>query len=45
MIGEFNAGNNYADKYEAECDQLTTAGLRADQGSGLNQLFNARGWA
>lgn len=45
MTGEFNAGNNYAVKYEAECDQLNTAGLRTDQGGGLNQRFHARGWA
>lgn len=45
MQGEFNAGNNYAAKYEAECDQLNTAGLRVDQGGGLNQRFHARGWA
>ena len=45
MTGEFNAGNNYAVNYEAGCDQLNTAGLRTDQGGGLNQRFNARGWA
>ena len=45
MTGEFNAGNNYAVKYVAECNQLTLAGLRVDQGGGLNQRFNGRGWA
>jgi hypothetical protein len=44
MTGEFNAGNNYAVKYEAECEQLNTVGLRPDRGGGVNQRFNARGW-
>ena len=45
MTGEFNAGNNYAMKYEGECAQLETAGLRTDQGGGVNQRFHRRGWA
>ena len=44
MTGEFNSGNNYAVKYEAECDQLNTAGLRPQRGRGLNQQFHTRGW-
>lgn len=33
MTNEFNAGNNYAAKYERECQLLESNGLEIDQGS------------
>jgi hypothetical protein len=44
MTNEFNAGNNYAAKYEMECQRLETAGLAIDQGSSGSKLRD-RGFA
>lgn len=43
MREEFNASNNFAAKYEAECQQLETAGLQVDQGS-QNTRLERGGW-
>jgi hypothetical protein len=43
MGAEFNAGNNYAAKYEAACQQLEVHNLRVDQGS-QNTRFQRGGW-
>jgi hypothetical protein len=39
----FHAGNNYAAKYEQECQRLSTDGLTVDQGS-QNTGINRNGW-
>lgn len=44
IVGEFNPGNNYAMKYEAECMKLTEMGLQIDQGGGYGGRFHARGF-
>jgi len=43
MTNEFNAGNNYAAKYEAACKDLETFNLRVDQGS-QNTRLESNGW-
>jgi hypothetical protein len=43
MTGEFNAGNNYAAKYERSCMQIEVANLMVDQGS-QNDRLSQRGW-
>ena len=43
MTNEFNAGNNYAAKYEKACQQLEQLGLRIDQGS-QNTRLQRNGW-
>lgn len=43
MDGGFNAGNNYAMKYEAACQQLELLNLRVDQGSQSSRL-ERNGW-
>lgn len=43
MSGEFNAGNNYAAKYEAECQQLEFDNLEVDRGS-QNTRAMRNGW-
>jgi hypothetical protein len=40
MTNEFNAGNNYAAKYEASCQRLEIENLRVDQGSQGNRLHS-----
>ena len=40
MTNEFNAGNNYAAKFEMECQFLEGAGLEVDQGSSGAKLRN-----
>ena len=44
MTNEFNAGNNYAVKFEQECQRLESEGLEVDQGSGNDRLERG-GWA
>lgn len=44
MTGEYNPGNNYAMKYEAECAKLVELGLQTDQGSGSRDRFIGRGF-
>lgn len=43
MTGEFNAGNNYAAKFEMACKQLEIANPGVDQGSG-NYKLEGRGF-
>lgn len=43
VTNEFNAGNNYAAKYEAACRQLEVSNLQIDQGSQYSRLSN-KGW-
>lgn len=43
MANEFNAGNNYAAKYERACEQLEQINLRVDQGSQHNRIERG-GW-
>ena len=43
MNNEFHAGNSYAAKYEAACQQLETQNLRVDQGA-QNTRLNRAGW-
>lgn len=43
MVNEFNAGNNYAAKYEMACQQIEQANLRVDQGSQVDRLTR-NGW-
>lgn len=43
MTGEFNAGNNYNAKYEAECQGLEAAGLQVERGIN-NFKLNWSGW-
>lgn len=43
MTNEFNAGNNYAAKYEMACQQLEQVNLRVDQGSQVSRL-KQNGW-
>ena len=43
MTGEFNAGNNYAAKYEMSCQALEGQGLQIDQGQTNTRLFR-NGW-
>jgi hypothetical protein len=38
MTGEFNSGNNWYAKYEAECRDLETQGLQVDRGIDNNRL-------
>lgn len=43
VTNEFNAGNNYAAKYEAACRRLEASNLQIDQGSQYSRLSN-KGW-
>ena len=43
MTNEFNAGNNYYAKYEAECQELEAKGLQVDRGIDNNRL-QRNGW-
>jgi len=43
MREEFNASNNFAAKYEAECVQLETSGMQVDQGA-QNTRMERGGW-
>ena len=43
MTNEFNAGNNYAAKYEQSCQQLEILNLQVDQGSQSTALTR-NGW-
>lgn len=43
MTNEFNAGNNYAAKYEAACQQLEQQNLRVDQGAQYDRIRRG-GW-
>lgn len=43
MVNEFNAGNNYAAKYEAACKQLEISNVLVDQGSN-NTKAERNGW-
>ena len=43
MVNEFNAGNNYAAKYEHSCQLLEALNLKVDQGSQADKLHD-RGW-
>lgn len=43
MSGEFNAGNNYAAKYEKACQELEMVNLRVDQGQQSDRLVR-NGW-
>ena len=43
MVNEFNAGNNYAAKYEMACQQLASKGLQVDTESGNSRLGRG-GW-
>jgi hypothetical protein len=45
MTGEFNPGNNYAMKYEAECQALVAQNLQVDRSDSGTHLFRQRGWA
>ena len=38
LVNEFNAGNNYAAKYEMACQALETSNLRVDQGADFDKL-------
>lgn len=43
FVSEFHEGNNYAAKYEAECQRLETLGLRLDNSNESNR-FSRGGW-
>lgn len=43
MVNEFNAGNNYAKKYEMACQALEIQNLQVDQGAQSNRL-DQNGW-
>lgn len=43
MVNEFNAGNNYAAKYEKACQDLETMNLRVDQGAQHDRI-RRNGW-
>jgi hypothetical protein len=43
MTNEFNAGNNWAAKYEYECQRLENENLQTDQG-GSNTRLARNGW-
>jgi len=43
MVNEFNAGNNYAAKYEMACKQLEISNLQIDEGAGNTRLARG-GW-
>ena len=43
MVNEFNAGNTWFAKYEAECQRLTTENLQVDQGD-TNYRLVRNGW-
>lgn len=43
MVNEFNAGNNWAAKYEIECKRLESEGLEIDQDSQNERLYR-NGW-
>lgn len=43
LVNEFNAGNNWASKYELECQQLELQNLEIDQGS-TNDRLSKGGW-
>lgn len=42
--GEFHDGNNYATKYEAECQRLELGGYRGDEAAATNTHFCRGGW-
>lgn len=44
VTNEFNAGNNYNAKYEAECKKLENENLEVNQGGGDNERFRRRGF-
>jgi hypothetical protein len=44
VTNEFNAGNNYNAKYEAECQKLEDEDLEVNQGGGNNERFRRRGF-
>lgn len=43
MVNEFNAGNNYASKYELACQQLESHNFQIDHGNSNNRLLR-NGW-
>lgn len=43
MVNEFNAGNNWAAKYEIECQRLELLNLEVDESNENNRL-NKNGW-
>lgn len=43
MVNEFNAGNNWASKYEMECQKLENYNLQIDTGTAHTRLSN-NGW-
>lgn len=43
FVSEFHEGNNYAAKYEAECQRLESLGLRMDNSNESNR-FSRGGW-
>lgn len=43
MVNEFNAGNNWAAKYEMECQRLELLNLEVDESNENNRL-NKNGW-
>lgn len=43
MVNEFNAGNNYASKYEMACQQLEASNFQIDR-SNSNTRLNRNGW-
>lgn len=43
MVNEFNAGNNWAAKYEQECQRLEMLNLEIDEGIGNDRLIR-QGW-
>lgn len=43
MVNEFNAGNNWAAKYEMECQKLEAYNLEIDKGTSSTRLRN-NGW-
>jgi hypothetical protein len=43
LVNDFNAGNNYASKYERACAELERNNVRVDQDS-QNSRFSNNGW-
>lgn len=43
MVNEFHAGNNYASKFEMECQQLEKSNFQIDHGNSNNRLLR-NGW-
>jgi hypothetical protein len=44
MVNEFNAGNNWAAKYEAECLRLKESGMELDPENHEHTRLHANGW-